>query len=487
MKYFKYSIIAITVLMICSTVLTSVSCAEKFPHPNTYIPTLEKIIRNKEFFDDPRPYVKTFGVKQIAPKKMWDYLSADKEKAAALWAEVVGFKAPDVVGKISPEIKPGKYTWKDVQNNPAFKKLFPETLLGLIREAGPPLAGAIPEFEIIPTNQYYHHLPVGEATKKNMGKTKLDENGYIMPETYDSGIPFPRPSGKFKGQQCLYNRVYTYVSQGMNFWSQSKVIGFDKNIRVDAEMDYQIKMQRMAGRVLFEPKGWLSDRSKKRMESSGYQFIYSSPRDVAGMVMQSMLFQEPSKFNQDLLYIPTMRRIRKLSATDTQDPMPGLSTTYDDVGIFNQKMTPNRYPMSVKVIEEREYLMIAPEADGSMYYRKSDGARMNTKLERRPIYLVEIVELDDNYIYSKRTVYFDQEHTMALFGDYYDQKGRKWRSQTTGWAFNPEMGGMNGYGADYLYADHVDLHSEVDRLFVDLPADWPADEISLRNVMKRAK
>ena len=40
-----------------------------------------------------------------------------------------------------------------------------------------------------------------------MGKTKQDENGYIIPATFEGGYPFPRPSGPHKAMQIIYNHV----------------------------------------------------------------------------------------------------------------------------------------------------------------------------------------------------------------------------------------------------------------------------------------
>ena len=56
----------------------------------------------------------------------------------------MGFRAPDLVGKIAPEIKPGKYTYKDVQNNPGFKQLMWPDLYKRIKPGGPPMPGASP-------------------------------------------------------------------------------------------------------------------------------------------------------------------------------------------------------------------------------------------------------------------------------------------------------------------------------------------------------
>jgi hypothetical protein len=94
-----------------------------------------------------------------------------------------------------------------------------------IKPGGPPHAGNIPEFEIIPTRQFYWGLPIAEATKQNEGKTKLDKDGYLIPETWIAGYPFPKPSGPFKAQQIMFNIEKRYLSWGLDFisWSDAWV------------------------------------------------------------------------------------------------------------------------------------------------------------------------------------------------------------------------------------------------------------------------
>ena len=80
----------------------------------------------KKTLDDPRPYVKTQI--ELWGKEVKEYLSFDVEEGSRRWAELVGFKSPDLVGEIAPEIKPGKYTLEDKTKYP-FDKLMPPHVL----------------------------------------------------------------------------------------------------------------------------------------------------------------------------------------------------------------------------------------------------------------------------------------------------------------------------------------------------------------------
>ncbi len=459
--------------------------AGDYPHPDTYVPSTAEIAKHKRLINDPRPVMKTFGVHKLVPQSMLDEMKWDVEEMKKLWSELVGFKAPDVVGKVAPEIKPGKYTWEEVAKAPGFKKLFPEGYLERIRKAGPPLAGVFEEIEIIPTRQYYMPLPVAKATQQNLGKTKLDEQGYLVEDTWESGYPFPRPSGKHMVQQIMNNHLLNYTGFGGNIYFSENVMGWNKNLKVDFNNRYSNTMARLNGRVNFTPYGALSDRSRKRKELLGTVITYDLPRDIAGQTLMSISFYPKDKYSQNVMYLPAFRRVRKLSSTDTQDPMVGFSNSLDDIAGFAQKMSPDSFPIRYELESEGEFLVPAATEDGSFTYTP-EGAIVGQKFERRPMWVVRLVELDPNYVYSKRILYIDKETLTINLTYMYDQKGRKYRTFEQGFSWQPEFGVYSNGGGWIYAADHVELHSELSVSY-ELPAVYTSRDISIKKMMRRAK
>ena len=144
--------------------------AESLPHPDTYLPQPTEINKMKRLMDDNADLMVINPPKSLLPPEIYEQMIFDVDETKRQTAEIIGFKSPDVVGKIAPEIKPGKYTYKDVEQNPGLKELFPPELLIHIKPGGPPFAGSIPEFEIMPTRQLYWFLRLCEITKKNLGR-----------------------------------------------------------------------------------------------------------------------------------------------------------------------------------------------------------------------------------------------------------------------------------------------------------------------------
>jgi hypothetical protein len=480
MKSCKSPVIYTVIYLLLAALLPiGLLAADEWPDPKTYLLTMTQMEKQyKARYDDPRPYM--VGLfKKVLPAEMYKKLSYDPEEMKNAWSDAVGFRAPDVVGKIHPEIKPGKYTYKDVQNNPAFKELMWPTMYERIKPPGPPYAGNIPEFEIIPTRQYYWSLPVAQMTKANEGKTKLDDKGWIAGSTWESGYPFPKPSGKFKAQQIMYNWEARYFNYNFNFYLIARVQAFDKNLKQDFDGDSAVKGLGLAGRVQ-EPMGWLDERAKKQGERRQFSFSFIEPRDVAGLTQVALFYINPNKPDNLLLYLPSMRRIRKMSATDSQDPVGGLDAIYDDNEGFFHKLSPTIYPYKFEIIAEREYLMPAPSIDGAEYIMspKKGAGVGNVRMERRPIYVVQLTQLNPSYVYSKRVIYFDKETFMLYNSENYDKKGRLYRSWFHHYGFVPEFGAFNGGTGVQCWRDYVDVHSTMRQDALCAPAFWKRTDLS---------
>jgi len=474
------------VCCLVAVLLPSAVLAFEPPDPSTYLISRAEYVKSKAFFDDPRPMLTTIGPYQILPKELIDHLTYGVEKMKDLWAEVVGFRSPDLVGKIAPEIKPGKYTYKDLEKYPGFKELMWPLTYQEIRAAGPPFAGAVEEFEVIPTQQYYWALPVAEATKRNLGKTKQTEDGYLVPGTHIAGFPFPRPSGPHKGIQIMYNWEKRYLAWGANFFHYGQGFAYDKNLKIDSKADLDVKMCRFASRTLLPPYGFLDKRAQLRNELKGMSFTYVAPRDAAGMTYQAIYFEPYDKMDQIMLYIPSFRRIRKMTATDTQDPFAGADGIYDDGEGFIQKLSPTRYPYEYTVLDEREFLVNARVIDGSEHIESKGKSFVGAKLERRPCYVLELKQLDPNYIYGKRVFLMDKETFLFYHVDNYDQEGLLYRNGDLNYSWWPKMGMWSWCGGFLFMRDHIDTHSTIQMTW-QMPAFWTRRDLSLKGMLERAK
>jgi hypothetical protein len=449
-----------------------------------YTFTCSEFAEVKSLLDDPRPYLKeTNYLKTFIPDEVWEKVTYDEGAMKALWAEVVGFKAPEVVNKTCPEIQPGRYTLEDREKYP-FKELMPPLLYQKFNApgaAGPNHAGNFTEFEIVPTRQYYWNIPIAEATKNNIGKIEQDDQGYLPPGNVNA-YPFPRPSGEHKAMQILYNHQRGYLS-GEDSLIVEILYGVNKNFKIDHVGKGEVALLRLGGRAWFPPFGYLDATAEKNYEQYAWLYRVLDPRDFYGNVYFFIGYNNPRKDVSVLAYVNFLRRVRKLSSSDKQDQAVGQDIANDDADGFTQAMNPDEFPYEYSVLDEREFLVPAHQMDGSEYFdSKEKFVLKNVKLERRPMWVVEAKQLDRNYIYSKRVFYFDKETLQMLMTEMYDQKGRLYRAIVWTRTFYKPMG-YTSQGL-FQYLDFIDVHSTI-LLDPAIPAPFlTRSDVSLRSVMK---
>lgn len=246
--------------------------------------------KNKAYYDDPRPYLnEELSYRKIIPPEVYNKMTYDVAAMKSLWAEIVGFKAPEVVGKIAPEVEAGVYSCKDKNKHVGLKKLMIPKHYECFNPGGPPHAGNFPEIKVVPTRQYYWALPIAEATRKYKGQAKLDDQGYLVTDSYIAGYPFPIPSGKFKAQQIVYNYEKRYYN-GENFYVIQHTKGFMKNLKEDHNSIVEWWDLRLQGRVTLEPYGWYDERAHREGEKSATVLSYLAPRDSFGTVFHFNIF-----------------------------------------------------------------------------------------------------------------------------------------------------------------------------------------------------
>ena len=493
MRHFKRYIIGFFIICMAICFLTLDANARKYPPYETYAPSYEKIWSVKAIYGDPYPYYaldSPLHPKQILPQFYQDF-SYDVEEMKKVWEQCVGFKSPDVVGKIAPEIKPGlKVRYTEMAQYPGLKELMYEDLYNRIKPGDKPHGGNIPYFEVIATRQHYYALPEGLATLKNKGIAKQDEDGYIIWETLvPGGMPFPEPSGPHRAMQVIYNFRYKGAKWGGNGTSISWDHGYTKDFVIDFDGLWESKGVTLARRTQMEPFGWYDERAEKLTEESAGFLIFPAPRDIAGLTISTIKYLPEEKFNSSMTYVPALRRVRKNSSTDTQDPVAGTDIIGDDTGGWmTQKISKTRFPYKYEILDEREYLVVATSWDGAEYITPPSEALafMDVKMSRRPLYVLKLTQLDKTYIYGYRIFYMDAEHFNLLHAENYDQKGRLYRTFDQNYGFQPTMGSYGWDGAFTLFRDHLDLHSQVQQPYF-APAEFTRDDLNLGALIKAAK
>ena len=437
-----------------------------------YRPKFERWNEEKKFFDDPRPVLRNYPLHEIIPPEDYAGMTFDMEEMSKKWQEAVGFKSPDITGAIAPDLIPGRYGFQDKEKYPGLKELMLPLHYRRFNPGSAPFACNFQEIEVVPTRQVYHSLPVSEATLQNMGKTGQDSRGYLIEETYRNGFPFPRPSGPFKAQQVVYNFRERYMGLDHGVYVLQRGKSWDRSLREIYDFAMEWWGIRLSGRVV-PPLGWYDERARKRGELRLVNIKYISPRDQFGNVFWLLSRRGTEDPNQVMIWLAQIRRLRKLSGTDTQDTFPGVSLTFDDSDGFSQKLSPTIYPYEYRIVAEREFLVPHYTMDGAEYLSRNGLELKNVRMERRPLYVVEMIQKDPRYVYGKRVLYIDRETFFLIMIENYDQKGRLWRTYEENYSFYPELGLANMYSA--IVHDYQDPQSTYLEVF-NVPPAWLSRE-----------
>ncbi|MBT8342550.1 MAG: DUF1329 domain-containing protein [Desulfatitalea sp.] len=438
-----------------------------------------EIAAKRAMLDDPRPmpdYVKEF----LSPEE-YAFYSFDPEAAKALMAEAVGFKAPDVVGKIAPEITPGKYTHNDKGNKPGLKALMiPFMYENLFRPAGPPLGATFSEFTVVPTWQYNFGKRYLEATIKNSGQVKVDAQGFMDWKGYKGGLLFPKPSGtdRQKAMQVLYNWLYMYWGADSSTLTLTNK-SWDKNFRVMTTMKGASLAIYPGGRVQQQPLGWLDERAQQLGQFKYTLLNYLEPRDMYGTSVMIEDRMDPEAANAFYMYTSLLRRVRKMTGSDVQEVSVGGNVTYDDGGGFHRKLSATQFPYEYKILDDREYLVPEAMTPGATFFITSKDLELkNLKMVRRPLYVFELIQQDSTYIYRRTILYFDKEAFNLYLVENYDQKDRLYRAHYLLPCFDPKT----GMWAPSMYTPNYDLRMKQTGIgfqTLSIPQNYTRDQFNL--------
>jgi len=196
-------------------------------------------------------------------------------------------------------------------------------------------------------------------------------------------------------------------------------------------------------------------------------------------------------------YIPALRRVRRFTGNDLTDPLLGSDAVSDDFEVCRQKINSK---MTFRVLEQRDFLVpieyVGIENKPPYDYKKN-GPCFQVEWEIRPHWVLEVMENDPNYAYSKRIIFIDSTplekggQFQPYWSEQYDQKGRLWKANGQG------ATGMTKSGMYYLFywmymncqTNHYTVMAGYPDYFVDFDKKYPLKEelVTIKGMLKKAR
>lgn len=261
---------------------------------------------------------------------------------------------------------------------------------------------------------------VYDNTFKNATTAKLLNDGNGIADAY-GGIPFPIAQS---GVEAVWNHITRY--RGTYVVRRSAQAGVQRNGAYSLVTSQDEALFRF-----YDPKGSFATLNNTLFY---YLTFTTAPARLAGSgaLVQEMLDQvkEP---RQAWAYNPGQRRVRRAPTLAYDTPIEdsdGLRTA-DDTDMYNG--APDRYDWTLQGKKEiyipyNNYKLTSPEVK---YKDLLQPGHINPKYTRYELHRVWVVEgklkAGSRHIYSKRTLFLDEDSWGAAVVDQYDGRGELWR------------------------------------------------------------
>jgi len=378
------------------------------------------------------------------------------------FAKMLGFKVKDKVGKVAPEIKAGMtIDSSNYTQYPGLKELLPDSLYGRL---DPKSYAPLAPIKIVDTAQYHLGRVWMQKSLETAKTAKIGADGLTL-EGYQGGYPFIHPKNGVELVQWLDNDYLgdTFAMRPM------RLRLYNRENKPEREMRKELNILRYVGCT-----DWLLEGIQPNPEQINYvisgTFIY--PKDISGTSYVRKRFIPADKPDEFLLYVASMRRIRRMSGRDTQDPLFGSDLVWDDYNINWQKFSTTEFPNEYTMHPDREMLLPTyidydwPNDRASAGYTDYNVDESGEQVflnygswQRRYMHMLEIKSKDTGYLYSKRLNAIEPEVCVAVQAQFYDQSGRLWRSWVRDYNLSQDGVGIMEELIDIV--DHINSHRTI--------------------------
>ena len=269
-----------------------------------------------------------------------------------------------------------------------------------------------------------------DATEKYSAQVKLSDDKKKV-ENWVAGQPFPKVD--LNDPDVARKIMYDYEARWWesddldlrNFDADTGAIGHEKD-QMQVEKHFVIdsfKRMYFIGRLYVDPKpAFTPNKDEVRYKESLHPII--EPFDLKGTGFTYYRYLDPSRHDDSWLYLPQLRRVRRLSSAQRSDALFGQDTDVDSYGGY----AGNIAWMDWKFLGEKTILgCIHADNYPVKWGTGSSDFAFEDKWEPRNVWVVEAVSQLPQYAYGKRVIFVDKEGFFIPFSDIYDKAGQLWK------------------------------------------------------------
>jgi hypothetical protein len=271
-------------------------------------------------------------------------------------------------------------------------------------------------------------------TDKFEGQPKIGRDGAI--ENYTAGVPFPQVDCKGDpqaGVKAIWNFVKRWEGDGsQSNWSYTY---WDRGEQLPLYYEGTAKFIFLTHKV--EPEyvanGYSVFPNEKRREIQGVEV--EAPFDARGILVMTYRYVagdaalDQSKNDDTWVYLPDLRRVRRISTAQRTDSVQGTDFTRDDLRSFDGM--PPQYEWQclgeANVIAPMRSKKYAYPYTGDYNFGPYGFSFANDNWELRKALIVRFDPRNEDHPYSRKDMYIDKETFEPLYSFAYDRKEELWK------------------------------------------------------------
>jgi hypothetical protein len=266
-----------------------------------------------------------------------------------------------------------------------------------------------------------------EATEKYASQVKLSPDGLNVLD-YVAGLPFPTidPKDPQIAYKIMWNWGYTHLTTDdvdlRNFDADTGSIADHGPMTVERHflLDHFRRLF-WTGRLYVEPKPELPNPNGYRAQQGLYPVL--EPFDLKGVGGLGNRYIKAEKQDDSWLYLPSLRRVRRLSTAQRSDALFGQDTDVDSFYGYSGHIA----WMDFKYLGERDLLGAMHGRNYPVKWHEKVDWAFDDVWEKRRVHVVEGISKLPQYAYGKRVIFIDKEAWVIPYSDIYDRSGELWK------------------------------------------------------------
>jgi hypothetical protein len=376
----------------------------------------------------------------------------------AAWATALILAIAFASANAGADVAPG--TTITSANASSAKGLIPDELIPYVVENYPDFNITVNE-----TGKYVPNEKYVQATVQFACQAKLDENGYLV--NYTAGQPFPYSewAKEATGHKCdltpddpqfalklAWNVNYRWQGgSGLNLphWGFSNMRNNGKEVWRIAQGEYR--------RTYFSHRADLLPGTHELETGTDIEwaefFDVKTPFDLRGTMFLLYRYDVRGKEDDTWAYIPALRRVRRIAATQKSDSLLGTEFTLEDfyifagyvwdhqwefkgesekLGVMNSKQTcfPSAIPGATSAGAANSMVRLGTDDEwfkckfGPYNALPFAGGK---DFEKRTVFQLDDIPKQKGHPYSRKMIWYDKETLMPFYSMAYDRAGKPYR------------------------------------------------------------